>query len=94
MDFLDAQGILRDAAVEISLDPDLPLVRGDRHLLEQVIVNLVVNACQASPGGRVAVGTLAKVLGSRTPQHRAAGRRRGNQLPDPGAGLGTRASAA
>jgi signal transduction histidine kinase len=62
LDFLGAQGLLRQQKVELSLDESLPLVRGDRHLLEQVVVNLVVNACQASPGGRVVIGTLAKAL--------------------------------
>lgn len=62
LDFLDAQGLIRQQKVELSLEPGLPLVRGDRHLLEQVVVNLVVNACQASPGGRLVMGTLAKAL--------------------------------
>jgi two-component system NtrC family sensor kinase len=71
VDFLDAQGLLRAQRFEVRLDPRVPLVPGDQHLLEQVIVNLVVNACQANPGGRVVVGTLPKVLVS---QRRTASR--------------------
>jgi two-component system, NtrC family, sensor kinase len=82
MDFLEAQGLLRSQRFEIRLDPRVPSVPGDQHLLEQVIVNLVVNACQANPGGRVVVGTLPKVLVS---QRRTASRSddgEGHQ-PDP-----------
>jgi two-component system NtrC family sensor kinase len=63
--FLGAQGMLSGHQVEVSLDPLLPPVQGDRHLLEQVVVNLIVNACQAAPSGRIMVGTVAKRLESR-----------------------------
>jgi signal transduction histidine kinase len=52
--------MLRGHELEISLDPLAPPVRGNQHLLEQVIVNLVANACQAAPGGRIVVGTVAQ----------------------------------
>jgi signal transduction histidine kinase len=83
LDFLAAQGLLRQQKVELSLDESIPSVQGDRHLLEQVIVNLVVNACQASPGGRVVIGTLPKALvsGRRGITRRGDGE---NHLPDPG----------
>jgi Signal transduction histidine kinase, nitrogen specific len=64
--------MLRGREVEVSLDPLLPPVRGNRHLLEQVVVNLVVNACQAAPGGRIVVGTVAQRWEGR---HTAAFRR-------------------
>jgi two-component system NtrC family sensor kinase len=72
LEFLEAQGMLRGHTLELSLESDLPPVRGDRHLLEQVVINLVVNACHASPGGRVAIGTLTTTLatGRRTATRR------------------------
>jgi signal transduction histidine kinase len=81
--FLGAQGMLEEHTLELHLDPKLPPVRGDQHLLEQVVINLVVNACQASPRGRVVVGTVAKELGA----ERRATMRQGDspgQRPDPG----------
>lgn len=72
VDFLEAQGLFREQRLKLSLDRTLAPVRGDRHLLEQVVVNLVVNACQASPGGLAVIGTVAKTLGE---QRREAVRR-------------------
>ncbi len=69
LEFLGAQGLLKEQALTLELEPDLPLVRGERHLLEQVVVNLVVNACQAAPEGRLVVGTAREVF---EPRHRTA----------------------
>jgi len=75
LDFLGTQGMLREQQLELLLEPDLPQVRGNQHLLEQVVINLVVNACQASPRGRLVIGTLAKALetGRRTALRRDDG---------------------
>jgi two-component system, LuxR family, sensor kinase FixL len=39
--------ITRHVAVDVEFDPYLPLVLGDRIQLQQVVLNLVVNACEA-----------------------------------------------
>jgi signal transduction histidine kinase len=72
VDFLEAQGLFHEHRLKVSLDRTLSRVRGDQHLLEQVVVNLVVNASHASPGGLVVIGTLTKTLGD---QRRDATRR-------------------
>lgn len=52
------------APIRISqqLDPDLPLVRGDEHLLQQVFLNVILNARQAMHGahgrGRLIIHTF------------------------------------
>jgi signal transduction histidine kinase len=65
MSFLSAQGALRGQAVELAPEAGLAPVKGNGHALEQVVVNLVLNACQAAPGGRVVVGTAAHAFRSR-----------------------------
>jgi len=51
---LDAQGVLRAVALETDIGASLPPVSGDRAALEQVIVNLLLNAVDAAgAGGRV-----------------------------------------
>jgi two-component system, NtrC family, sensor kinase len=71
LEFLGAQGLLKDQRMSVELEPGLPAVRGDGHLLEQVVVNLVINACQASPGGTLVIGTARE---SFEPRYRIATR--------------------
>ncbi len=73
VDLLRTQGVLRDAVVEVAATPGLPRVVGDRNALEQVFVNLLLNAVDAAgPGGRITVVTSAAHLGADgEPQRRA-----------------------
>lgn len=46
--------------LELALDPELPKLQGHRHELQQLLLNLVTNAIDATPaGGRVTVRTAA-----------------------------------
>ena len=47
---LTDQGVLRRVDVELALDADLPPTAGERHELEQVFVNLLMNAADAMEG--------------------------------------------
>ena len=51
--------------VQLQLAPELPLVRGDRIQLQQVIINLAINGVQAM----ATVTDRARVLTIRTQQH-------------------------
>jgi len=53
------------------LESGLPCVRGDRHGLEQVVINLLMNALQAAPTVPLSVGTVLRAL---EPRHREAAR--------------------
>ncbi|MBM9595703.1 hybrid sensor histidine kinase/response regulator [Roseitranquillus sediminis] len=55
--------------LELSHDPELKMIRADKRQLEQVLMNLVVNARDAMPsGGRIEIST--KVLTLREPMRR------------------------
>jgi len=59
-ELLKAQGAFRDARAELdvaALPPhDVPPVLGRAHVLEQALVNLMLNAVDAAPTGRIVVG--------------------------------------
>ena len=71
LDFLSAQGLFRGHEVEPTL-ADVPCVAGDRHALEQVVLNLVVNACDAAPGSRIRVDLQSRPFESRHHEARRA----------------------
>jgi hypothetical protein len=64
IEFLSAQGLLNERNVVVKLEAPVSAVRCDQHRLEQVVVNLVVNACHAAPGGVITVGTGRAVYGT------------------------------
>jgi len=75
--FLSAQGALRGVTLALELAGNPQVVRGDRHALEQVIVNLLLNARDATPNGHVTAGTLFW----RYEAHPPAQRRTGEPVP-------------
>lgn len=82
LDLLDRQGVLKQVSLVTEIEDDLPPVRGAAHRLEQVVVNLLLNAAEAAAGGTVVVGAGRW----RYRASRAGERRRGDaerpSLPD------------
>jgi len=54
---LEAQGAMKSLRTAVDVAPDTPRILGRAHLLEQVVVNLVLNAVDAAPGGLVVLGS-------------------------------------
>jgi two-component system NtrC family sensor kinase len=69
---LTRQGTLKGREVRVEIDASAPPVWGRPHALEQVMVNLLLNALDASPDGVVTVSVLG---GPYAPGPGAAGRR-------------------
>ena len=58
LDFIEFRCAKNDIEVALDLQPDLPSIVGDSAQLNQVLVNLVVNAIHAMPhGGRLTIRT-------------------------------------
>jgi signal transduction histidine kinase len=57
LSFLAGQPILQDKVVENQVPPNLPFLRADANQLSQVLMNLLLNAAEATPaGGRITIG--------------------------------------
>jgi two-component system NtrC family sensor kinase len=60
LSFIESEASFREIELVQQLDRDLPIIKSDQAQLQQVILNLLNNALDASsPGGRVAVSTSA-----------------------------------
>lgn len=71
-DLLKAQGVLKNAQARLDVAPDTPRVMGRAHVLEQVIVNLVLNAVDAAAGAAIVLGARRWLYEpSRAPARRA-----------------------
>jgi len=78
VDFLTRQGALKGHGIELVSDPEVPHVGADPHDLEQILVNLILNARDARPGGRIVVGVH---------RHMPGARRRHSDEYDPNTGM-------
>ena len=55
-ELLQAQGAIRAVRATLDLPAELPRIRGHAHALEQALVNLLLNAVDATRGGALVVG--------------------------------------
>ncbi|UCF88151.1 MAG: HAMP domain-containing protein [bacterium] len=63
IDLVSPQNIFRDVEISLDVSPDDPVVSGDRHQLQQVFINILINAAQAMEGeGRLEIRTESTVV--------------------------------
>lgn len=58
VDLLRARDPGAAGRIELEIAPGLPAVRMEGHTLEQILINLVLNARDARPGGRIRIGAV------------------------------------
>lgn len=67
MPVISAEASKHGVEVRVEFAPDLPAVNADPGLLQQALLNLAINACQAmTTGGRL------RIAGNRAPRHQVA----------------------
>ena len=75
IELLETQGRLKGIEVRAELSKDVPPVLADQYQLEQVLVNLLLNAAdsvaESGPNGVITVRTLLDRYGARSPSIRA-----------------------
>lgn len=83
VELLTEQKVFAHLTLEVTLDPSLPSVRLDAHSLDQVLVNLLLNAAQATPSeGRIHISAhLTSVEGALGMGVRREGDRRDVSMP-------------
>jgi PAS domain S-box-containing protein len=86
LELVRAETLKNDVLVHVALAPDLPAIYGDRVQLQQVLLNLIVNAIESMSG--VADGVRYLSIGTRH-VHDVGDVRDAGTSPGPGLGLGS-----
>jgi signal transduction histidine kinase len=82
VELLEQQGALTGVELSTAVRPDLPAVWGSVHGLEQVAVNLVLNAVDAAPSGAITIGAEPRRFQSGLASERRRTDPPGDALPE------------